>query len=179
MPKTNPRPTETFFVTVARLRERFLIVLSNKGPLHNRFVSLPSTLPPRLERRLVGGRAQVDPGFRTLIGRALRAARLVGEDVCVGNEQEEDVYAGYRREAAHLVIDMDRIVAAVAREMPRGSPTSPIWHTGQGWAYLCVVRDGCTRRVPGRTVADSLHADMVEDALRQAVALRGELPGKS
>lgn len=50
--------------------------------------------------------------------------------------------------------------------------------TGEGWAYLCVVRDGNTRRVLGRTVGDSLHTDLVEDALRQAVALRGVLPRK-
>jgi transposase InsO family protein len=50
--------------------------------------------------------------------------------------------------------------------------------TGEGWAYLCVVRDGHTRRVLGRTVADSMHTDLVEDALRQAVALRGALPRK-
>ncbi|WP_460524425.1 IS3 family transposase, partial [Humibacter antri] len=50
--------------------------------------------------------------------------------------------------------------------------------TGEGWAYLCVVRDGHTRRVLGRTVADSMHTDLVEDALRQAVALRGVLPRK-
>ena len=51
-------------------------------------------------------------------------------------------------------------------------------HTGEGWAYLCVVRDGHTRRVLGRTVADNLHTDLVEGALRQAVALRGSLPRK-
>ena len=49
-------------------------------------------------------------------------------------------------------------------------------HTGQGWAYLCVVRDGDTRCVLGRTVVGSLDTGLVEDALRQAVALRGCLP---
>jgi len=49
--------------------------------------------------------------------------------------------------------------------------------TGQGWAYLCVVRDGHTRRVLGRAIADTLHTDVVEAALRQAVALRGDLAG--
>jgi transposase InsO family protein len=48
--------------------------------------------------------------------------------------------------------------------------------TGEGWAYLCVVRDGHTRRVLGRVVTDHLRTDLVEAALRQAVALRGELP---
>ena len=50
--------------------------------------------------------------------------------------------------------------------------------TGQGWAYLCVVRDGHTRRVLGRAIADTLHTDVVEAALRQAVALRGDLARK-
>ena len=50
--------------------------------------------------------------------------------------------------------------------------------TGEGWAYLCVVRDGHTRRVLGRTVSDNMHTDLVEQVLRQAVALRGVLPGK-
>lgn len=48
--------------------------------------------------------------------------------------------------------------------------------TGQGWLYLCAVRDGCSRRVIGWAIADHLCADLVEAALRMAVILRGALP---
>jgi transposase InsO family protein len=50
--------------------------------------------------------------------------------------------------------------------------------TGEGWLYLCAVRDGCSRRVVGWAVEDHLHTDLVETALRRAVVLRGALPGK-
>lgn len=51
--------------------------------------------------------------------------------------------------------------------------------TGQGWLYLCAIRDGCSRRVLGWTVEEHLRTDLVEAALRRAVTLRGELPGQS
>lgn len=44
--------------------------------------------------------------------------------------------------------------------------------TGQGWLYLCAVRDGHSRRVVGYAFADSLHTDVVETALRRAVTFR-------
>ncbi len=44
--------------------------------------------------------------------------------------------------------------------------------TGQGWLYLCAVRDGCSRRVLGYAFADNLHTDLVESALRRAVTFR-------
>jgi transposase InsO family protein len=50
--------------------------------------------------------------------------------------------------------------------------------TGEGWLYLCAIRDGCSRRVVGWAVEDHLRTDLVEAALRRAVTLRGELPGK-
>lgn len=45
--------------------------------------------------------------------------------------------------------------------------------TGEGWLYLCAVRDGCSRRVLGWAIAESLHTDVVEQALRRAVTMRG------
>lgn len=49
--------------------------------------------------------------------------------------------------------------------------------TGQGWLYLCAVRDGCSRRVLGYAFSDSLHTDLVETALRRAVTLRDPATG--
>jgi len=48
--------------------------------------------------------------------------------------------------------------------------------TGEGWLYLCAVRDGCSRRVLGHAFADSLHTDVVEQALRRAALFREPQP---
>lgn len=45
--------------------------------------------------------------------------------------------------------------------------------TGQGWLYLCAVRDGCSRRVIGYAFSPTLHTDLVEQAMRRAVRFRG------
>jgi putative transposase len=47
--------------------------------------------------------------------------------------------------------------------------------TGEGWLYLCAVRDGCSRRVIGWAIDEHLRTDLVESALSMAVAMRGEL----
>ena len=49
--------------------------------------------------------------------------------------------------------------------------------TGQGWLYLAAVRDGCSRRVIGYAFANTLHTDVVETALRRAVAFRDPAAG--
>lgn len=57
--------------------------------------------------------------------------------------------------------------------------TSDITYLGTkaGWLYLCAVRDGCSRRVIGYAFAASLHTDVVETALRRAVAFRDPATG--
>lgn len=50
--------------------------------------------------------------------------------------------------------------------------------TGQGWLYLCVVRDGCSRRVLGWAMDSHQSADLVERALRTAHTLRGDIAGR-
>jgi transposase InsO family protein len=47
--------------------------------------------------------------------------------------------------------------------------------TGEGWLYLCAVRDGCSRRVIGWAIDEHLRTDLVTSALSMAVAMRGEL----
>lgn len=50
--------------------------------------------------------------------------------------------------------------------------------TWEGWLYLATVIDACSRRVIGWAIADHMRTDLVQDALRMAITLRGELPGK-
>jgi len=47
--------------------------------------------------------------------------------------------------------------------------------TGEGWLYLCAVRDGCSRRVIGWAIDEHMHTDLVQAALEMAVAMRGAL----
>ena len=49
--------------------------------------------------------------------------------------------------------------------------------TGEGWLYLCVVRDACSRRVLGWAMDSHQDADLVERALRTATTLRGSFDG--
>lgn len=48
----------------------------------------------------------------------------------------------------------------------------------EGWPYLATVIDDHSRRVIGWAIDERMRANLVEDALRMAISLRGELPGQ-
>ena len=48
--------------------------------------------------------------------------------------------------------------------------------TGEGWLYLCAVRDGHSRRVLGWAMDSVQDTSLVERALRMAHTLRGDVP---
>jgi transposase InsO family protein len=81
------------------------------------------------------------------------------------------------------VVDLDALVPKdrVRRRFDTGELdrvwTSDITYlrTGEGWLYLCAVRDGCSRRVIGWAIDDHMRTDLVESAVAMAVAMRGEL----
>ncbi|WP_288337388.1 IS3 family transposase [uncultured Gordonia sp.] len=67
----------------------------------------------------------------------------------------------------------------VGREFDRGvlntvwtSDSTYLRTTSDGWLYLCSVRDGCSRRVLGYAFSGTLHTDIVDTALRNAVMFR-------
>ena len=84
---------------------------------------------------------------------------------------------------ATTVVDLDAPVPQdlVGRQFDTGVLdrvwTSDITYlrTGQGWLYLCAVRDGCSRRVIGWAVDEHLRTDLVTSALSMAVGMRGAL----
>ena len=50
--------------------------------------------------------------------------------------------------------------------------------TWEGWLYLATVIDAHSRRVIGWAIADHMRTDLVEDALKMAIALRCERPSQ-
>lgn len=47
--------------------------------------------------------------------------------------------------------------------------------TGEGWLYLAAILDGCTRKIVGWSMRDTLHTEIALDAL--AMALQRQRPG--
>ena len=49
--------------------------------------------------------------------------------------------------------------------------------TADGWRYLAVIIDLCSRRIVGWALADHMRAKLVTDALKQALGTRHTAPG--
>ena len=100
---------------------------------------------------------------------------------CAGNGWPGSARARFA--PATTVVDLDAPVPAdlVKRRFDTGA-LNRVWtsditylRTGEGWLYLCAVRDGCSRRVIGWAMDEHLRADLVTSALAMAVAMRGGL----
>lgn len=87
---------------------------------------------------------------------------------------------------ATTIVDLDAVLPKdlVNRRFDTGD-LNRVWtsdityvRTGEGWLYLCAVRDGYSRRVVGWAIEEHLHTDLVESALAMAVAMRGGLAGQ-
>lgn len=69
-------------------------------------------------------------------------------------------------------MDLGHSPAACCAGWQRAVPPTYL-PTGEGWLYLCVVRDGCSRRVLGWSMDSHQDADLVERVLRTAKTLCG------
>ena len=49
--------------------------------------------------------------------------------------------------------------------------------TSQGWLYLCVILDLASRRIVGWSMRETMHAEMVTTAIREALVSRKPAPG--
>jgi putative transposase len=111
---------------------------------------------PRIlaDLRAVGTRVS-----RKTVAASLRRQRLAG-------------ISPRRFAPATTVVDLDAPVPKdlVRRRFDTGELdrvwTSDITYlrTGQGWLYLCAVRDGCSRRVIGWAIDEQLRTDLVTSA---------------
>ena len=103
------------------------------------------------------------PCGRKRVARLMRAAGLVG--VC-----RRRVVRTTRREEAALVSD-DLVRRAFSATAPNRLWVADVTYlpTWQGFLYLAVVLDACSRRVVGWAMADHLRAELVVDALDMAL----------
>ena len=120
-----------------------------------------------------------DQGGRVLLARNAawsgRMFALITGFMEAGETPEEGVAREALEETAHGF--RPEFLVGIYQWPKPGSDITYL-RTGEGWLYLCAVRDGHSRRIIGWSIEDHLHTDLVEAAVAMAVALRGQLPGQ-
>jgi putative transposase len=119
---------------------------------------------PRVHAELADGHG-VRCG-RKRVARLMRGAGLAG--VC----RRRSVRTTRRDEAAALSDDLVQRAFAAAAPGRLGVADITYLPTRQGFLYLAVILDACSRRVVGWSMADHLRAELVVDALDMALWTR-------
>ncbi|MFA5862983.1 MAG: IS3 family transposase [Candidatus Thermoplasmatota archaeon] len=108
-----------------------------------------------------------------------RVARLMRESLLAGVSGRE----GKRRGRKSTVAESDAVVDLVRRDFTADEPDK-VWFadityvpTWEGWLFLAVVMDACTKRIVGWSMRDDIKADIVVDALGMGTTMRRPEPG--
>lgn len=90
---------------------------------------------------------------------------------------------GKRRRCKSTVHESDPAMDLVKREFTADEPDQ-VWFadityvpTWEGWLFLAVVMDACTKRIVGWSMRDDMKADIVIDALSMGTTMRRPGPG--
>jgi putative transposase len=117
-----------------------------------------------------------DEGIRISRKRVARLMRELGIAGISGRE-------GRPRRRKAGAPESDPATDLVRREFTADEPNQ-VWFadityvpTWEGWLYLAVVMDACTKRIVGWSMRDDLQADIVIDALGMATTMRRPEPG--
>ena len=103
-----------------------------------------------------------------------RIARLMRELGLAGVSGRE----GKRRRRKSTLAESDAVADLVRRDFTADEPNQ-VWFadityvpTWEGWLFLAVVMDACTKRIVGWSMRDDLKADIVVDALGMGTTMR-------
>jgi putative transposase len=103
-----------------------------------------------------------------------RVARLMRELGIAGVSGRE----GTRRRRKSTVAETDAVADLVRRDFTADAPNQ-VWFadityvpTWEGWLFLAVVMDACTKRIVGWSMRHDLKSDIVVDALGMATTMR-------
>ena len=112
-----------------------------------------------------------DEGVHVSRKRIARLMRELGRTGVSGRE-------GKRRRRKSTVPETDAVKDLVRRDFTADEPNQ-VWFsdityvpTWEGWLFLAVVMDACTKRIVGWSMRDDLKSDIVVDALGMGTTLR-------